>query len=180
MDAHTQTEETEGALPPLSVSQLAHDYHEAFMRFLRNRVRGTAEPADVAQEAYIRMLQYEGSRSIRAPYYLLLRVAMNVAQDMRRSDLVRRVGQHRSLDSLEIAGNSPNPEQVASLAEELDRALSAIEALPPRCREVFLLHRRQHLSYVDIAAKCDISVKMVEKHISTALAFCAARVWGEE
>jgi RNA polymerase sigma-70 factor (ECF subfamily) len=169
---------TEGQ-PPLSVSLLAQEHHGAFMRFLRNRVGGaSAEPADVAQEAYIRMLQYEGSEEIHSPYYMLLRVALNVVQDLRRAEQARRRYQHRPLEGLEIVSEAPGPESVAALAEELGRALAAIDALPPRCREVFLLHRRQHLSYTEISRLCGISVKTVEKHVSTALACCAERVWG--
>lgn len=165
--------------PPLSVALLAQEHHGAFMRFLRNRVGcASAEPADVAQEAYMRMLQYEGSDQIRSPYYMLLRVALNVVQDLRRADQVRRRYQHRPLDGLELASEAPGPDSVAAIAEELGRALAAIDALPPRCREVFLLHRRHHLSYTDISRRCGISVKTVEKHVSTALAYCAERVWG--
>ena len=179
MEVHSPTEhEAQGQA--LSVDRLAHEYHGAFIRFLRRRLRGTAEPADVAQEAYIRMLQYEGSRHLRSPYSMLLRIALNVAQDMNRSNRVRRVLQHRHLDEMEIASGAPTPEKALSIAEDLDRALAAIERLPPRCRQVFLLHRRQHLSYSEIAVECGISVKMVEKHISSALAFCVAEVWGDE
>ena len=48
----------------------------------------------------------------------------------------------------------------------------AIESLTPRCRQVFLLSRVKGLSYSEIAAQCEISVKMVEKHISHALLVC--------
>lgn len=182
MEAHTHAhaEEVDEPAPPLSVSRLVQEHHGTFIRFLRNRMRGSRDPADVAQEAYIRMLRYEGSRDIRSPYYMLLRVAMNVAQDINRAERSRGGDRHRPIEGLELASDAPSPETAASVAEELERALAAIDALPPRCREVFLMHRRQQLSYAQIAEQCGISVKMVEKHISTALAFCVERVWGED
>ncbi len=172
------TERVEQFAPaPLCVSSLAKEYHGAFMRFLRRRVpSGAVGPEDIAQEAYIRMLQYEGSDAIRSPYFLLLRVAMNVMKDQHRADQVRRIDRHRSLGSMDIASDAPDPERAAVHAEELDCVLDAINDLTPRCREVFLLHRFSHSAYPEIARDFGISVKMVEKYISTALARCADRV----
>jgi RNA polymerase sigma factor (sigma-70 family) len=157
----------------VSVSLLARKHHDQLLRFLRTRIRGASvEAADIAQEAYIRMMQYEGSGQIRSPYHLLLRVALNVAQDLRRAERVRHVTRHHSIDDVEIASEAPGPDHALSHAEDLNLALRAIESLPPRCREVFLLHRRGELSYPQIARHCGISVKTVEKHIRTALSSC--------
>jgi RNA polymerase sigma-70 factor (ECF subfamily) len=122
------------------------------------------------------MLQYEGRSGIRSPYFLLLRVAINVGQDLRRAEQVRCRSSHQSLEGMELACGAPGPERALALAEELRRALRAIDELPPRCREVFLMHRRDELSYPEIARLCGISVKTVEKHIRTALARCAGQV----
>lgn len=46
---------------------------------------------------------------------------------------------------------------------------TAIESLPPRCKEVFKLSRYSYLSYAEIAEKLDISSHTVEKQISKAL-----------
>jgi RNA polymerase sigma-70 factor (ECF subfamily) len=55
-------------------------------------------------------------------------------------------------------------------ANELGRALeNAVAQLPPRCREVFTLHRDQQLTYSEIAHVLEISVKTVEIHMARAL-----------
>jgi RNA polymerase sigma factor (sigma-70 family) len=124
------------------------------------------------------MLQYEGSCAIRSPYFLLLRVAMNVMKDLRRAERVRRSDHHQPLGGLILASDAPDPERAAAQAEELELVLAAIDGLTPRCREVFLLHRFGHSAYPQIANRFGISVKMVEKYISTALARCASSVAG--
>ncbi len=45
----------------------------------------------------------------------------------------------------------------------------AIDALPERCREVFLLSREHGLPYSAIAATMDISIKTVETQMGRAL-----------
>lgn len=49
------------------------------------------------------------------------------------------------------------------------RISSAIEELPVKCREVFLLSRYENLKYYEIAIKLGISVKTVETQMSKAL-----------
>ncbi len=55
-------------------------------------------------------------------------------------------------------------------AEELQKKINeAVDSLPERCRAVFSLSRFEEMSYKEIAAKLDISVKTVENQISKAL-----------
>jgi RNA polymerase sigma-70 factor (family 1) len=46
---------------------------------------------------------------------------------------------------------------------------SAILSLPDKCREVFILSKQDGLTYDEIAEALNVSVKTVEKHISTGL-----------
>lgn len=54
-------------------------------------------------------------------------------------------------------------------AELADRINKAIQKLPEKCREIFLLCRFEELKYAEIAARLNISVKTVEMQISIAL-----------
>lgn len=47
--------------------------------------------------------------------------------------------------------------------------MTAIEALPPKCREVFRLSRFEDKSYKEIAATLDISLKTVENQMGKAI-----------
>jgi len=60
-DIAFSAEETNQAL---SVQETIGRYHDSLLRFLRQRLRVKEDAADVAQEAYVRLLQYEGSKSI--------------------------------------------------------------------------------------------------------------------
>jgi RNA polymerase sigma-70 factor (ECF subfamily) len=54
-------------------------------------------------------------------------------------------------------------------AESADRINKAIQKLPEKCREIFLLCRFEELKYAEIAEKLNISVKTVEMQITIAL-----------
>ena len=66
------------------------------------------------------------------------------------------------------------PEDALDVAQEL--LYKTIEQLPPKCRQVFLLSRVRRMTYGEIAQHCGISRKMVEKHVSHALAVCMQKV----
>jgi RNA polymerase sigma factor (sigma-70 family) len=163
----------------LSVKDTIARYHDSLIRFLRQRLRVKEDAADVAQEAYIRMMQYEGSRQIQSPSSMLFRIAINVANDLGRSEQTRRVSSQCSLDGLELVSDRPTPDRELSAEQDLELLYEAIERLPPKCQQVFLLSRAQRMTYPEIARHCGISVKMVEKHISHALAVCMKKVGGD-
>jgi RNA polymerase sigma-70 factor (ECF subfamily) len=51
-----------------------------------------------------------------------------------------------------------------------------VEALPPRCRQAFLLRRQHGLSYAEIAQVMGIAPKTVEVQIGAALRTLRARL----
>jgi RNA polymerase sigma-70 factor (family 1) len=66
------------------------------------------------------------------------------------------------------AFTSSTPLELKELSVILDRA---INALPPRRKEVFLLSRREGLSYDSIAAQLGVSRSAVRQHIVEALVY---------
>lgn len=162
----------------LSVHETIKCYHSSLLRFLRKRLRVKEDAADVAQEAYVRLLQYEGSKSIVSPSSMLFRIAINVANDLSRSRTTRRAVDEQSIEGVEVASDEPDVERRIAAEQDLDALYAAIEALPPKCKHVFLLSRVKRMSYPEIAQHCGISVKMVEKHISHALKICSQKVGG--
>ena len=60
--------------------------------------------------------------------------------------------------------------ELALLGENINNALrEAIDKLPERCREVFVLSKMEELSNKEIAERLNISVKTVEVQMTKAL-----------
>lgn len=56
------------------------------------------------------------------------------------------------------------------IAEEMEKSLAeALEALPPRCREIFMLSRRNGMKHSEIAGKLNISQNTVQRQMSIAI-----------
>lgn len=138
-----------------------------------HRKLGNVEAAeDAVQETFVRMLRYRHvveAGEIRA---LLFRIAASVVVDRHRYATTRRMNDHCAIDDQDLASDDPQPDLNLSNHQDLVLLRRAILALPPRCREVFLLHRFDGLSYRDIARRFGTSERTVENQISHALAVC--------
>lgn len=154
-----------------SVKVLFKKYHHPLLAWLRQRLSISDDADDVVQETFIRLMKYEGASDIVCHKSMLYKVAANAACDQERMAKARRRNQHASIEEEEIdfVSKEPSIERIVEGEEAYDRVLAQIDALPPRCRQVFLLSRVNGMTYTQIAALCNISIKMVEKHISHAL-----------
>lgn len=159
------------------LAQVFGEHRASLQGFLRKRLRD-GEVEDAMQETYLRLLNYQAQHLVEQPSVLLYRIAEHVALDLARRARSHRVTAHCPLDDVQLLAETPSQEQQVSACQELERLVEAVERLTPRCQEVFLLSRMEGMSYPQIAAHCGISVKMVEKHISRALAELRARVGG--
>jgi len=169
---------SEGESEPLSVQNTIRRHHDSLIQFLRQRLRVPDDALDVAQETYVRLLQYQNSTQVRSPTAMLFRIAINVANDLGRSDRARHLADQCPIEELNLPSEQPSPEREVSAQQDLALLREAIAHLPPKCRQVFLLSRAHQMTYPQIARHCGISVKMVEKHISHALAICVRKVGG--
>ncbi|RPD41236.1 RNA polymerase sigma-70 factor [Chitinophaga barathri] len=91
-----------------------------------------------------------------------------------RSELVRNTYQQHILKG----GETYQPDAVSSLQlKELQQQIDeSCASMPEKCREVFYLSRKKHLSYQHIAEQLGISVSTVEKHMVKALKILRSRL----
>jgi RNA polymerase sigma factor (sigma-70 family) len=153
------------------------EHHATLVHFLRRRVRSDDEARDIAQEAYLRLLHYRENQDLGSLKALVFRIAANVLGMRARTARARHQASHQSLDDhLDIAINDIPVEQRLIGEQQLDRLMNVIGRLPMKCQQVFVLSRFHDMGYSQIAARCGISIKMVEKHISRALQICRTEV----
>jgi RNA polymerase sigma-70 factor (ECF subfamily) len=150
-------------------------YHRELLNFLTRQVNDRDTAADLAQESFVRVLSAQSSgRAVMDMRALLYRTARNLLIDQHRRNEVRR---HDDLDAIPENRHPPapphlQPEEALASSQVVRAYVSAIEALPARCREAFVLHVFDELSHAQIARHMDISVSMVEKHVVRGMVAC--------
>ena len=92
-----------------------------------------------------------------------------------RNRCLNYIRDHKKFDKTEDISKSPGYSQLAENVDpvemmELEERINlAIDSLPEKCREIFIMNRFKDLKYAEIARELDISVKTVEGQMSRAL-----------
>lgn len=135
------------------------------MRFLRRNWRDEAELGDLRQEAYVRI--YEAARRKRPspvkPF--LFSVARNLMIDRLRRSNVVPIETMPEADWLNVSDLEPVPEQRVAARQELQIMQTALDLLPPRCRQVVVLRRIRGLSQREVAQEMGIKEETVESQM---------------
>src|SRR5574337_857509 len=139
-------------------------HYASLLHFLRLRT-GEEDARDIAQESLTRPLLY--------------RIARNLLNEQYRRSQSHRDKQNVQVETIELLDPAPPLDVTIERAQEQAWLRQAMLSLPPRCRQVFVLVRIDGLSQGEVARRCGISVKTVEKHLAIALAALCdkAGVW---
>ena len=146
---------------------LFREHNEALVRFLRARLNSDADAREAAQEAYVRLLNLDQTNQPSFLRAFLFRIAANVATDM-----LRKRRSRGTVIVADAAADQPEPasqEQSLAARQELEIIDRALRSLPPRCREAFLLSRREGWSTAQIAASLNVSDRMVRLYLVRAI-----------
>jgi RNA polymerase sigma-70 factor (ECF subfamily) len=149
--------------------QIFRTYYARLVSFARTGIDSQDLAEETVQEVFLHIWMRRESwvveRSLAA---YMLRAVRNRISNARRSlrletsynaDIARETD-----GGLDVSGDGRLHEA------EIEAALAkALALLPDRARQVFLLSRRQHLTYAEIAEVIGISVKTVEMHMARAL-----------
>ncbi len=121
---------------------------------------------DIIQETYSRLTQLPSVDHIRDPRAYVFRAAYSILlQELRHSRVVP-IESIESLEALDVLSQEPSPERAIELNQEMRLLASAINAMPEKCRNVFVLRKIQGYSQREIAEKLGISENTVETHLA--------------
>lgn len=155
----------------VALSSLLAAERPALVRWVA-RIVGMPAAEDIAQSVYLRIQRVEDHPPIRNKRSFLFRLARNLAIDHVRGQ--RREGEMfvSGADGSAVAAIEPSAETRLIDQERVRHIAAAVERMPLRCRQVFVLTRLDELSVAETAARLAISQDMVRKHIRHALMLC--------
>jgi len=145
-------------------------YYARLVSFAYTKVESLALAEEMVQEVFLQIWTRRGEwvveRSLAA---YLFRAVRNRVLNARRS--LRLEKSYAAETAPEIEVETPERSDGRLDDAEIGAALAhALAILPERPRQVFLLSRRQGLSYAEIGDVLGIAVKTVEMHMGRALA----------
>jgi RNA polymerase sigma factor (sigma-70 family) len=129
----------------------------------------TADLDDVAQEVFLRLLRYSDDAVVEHPQSYLFRIATNVVNEWRERARNSLPHDDAWLADLQIERDN-EPESWVEHTLVNEKVRSAVSRLPLRQREVLLLHIRDDLTYKQIAAKLQLTTRVVRRDIARAYA----------
>jgi len=148
------------------VAVLYRDQASALRRRLRARLGSADEANDVLHDAFARLLGARPTDGLRDPGAFLNRIVRNLLIDRSRRGKARPP--HVPIEE-ESLGVPAAQDEAIEVEQMRNRYRELIASLPPRMREVFMLHRVEGLGYKEIGERLDISIRTVEWHIAEAI-----------
>lgn len=145
------------------------------LRTLQRLVDNPSTAEDLLQETYLRVARALRERPVEQLEPFVFQVARNLALDHLRT---RRIQTRTLLHDVpeQVLHNVPAPISTcedAAHAEQLLRRLSAsLKQLTPRQRRIFTLSRVQGASYLEIAARLQVSPSTVQKELKLIMSLC--------
>ena len=145
-----------GSLGPDQAREIAEECYGEVMAYCRRHAPAGHDPADLAQETFLRFVRAEGYRKRGRPIAYLMRVARSVCVDASRKRRLETV----SLD-FEVPADERTDREV-----ELDEALAR---LPDDLREAVELRYGSGLGVGEVARALGISRFSARRRIKAAL-----------
>ena len=150
------------------IEQLFMQHYTALVMYAHKWLRSQEEAEDVVQEVFGGVCKNRESLNPEGNLKAYLYTAtFNRCVSRRRKGRLPTV----AIDAFREApiGEENDIEADINTAELRSAIYEEIGKLPDKCREVFLLSRKEEMSYKEIASHLNLSVKTVENHIGNAL-----------
>ena len=145
---------------------LFHVKYNSFCNYAHVIIKDAAAAEDIVQEIFIDFWKKHGNKELefKAENYLVRAIKFKCI------DFIRKQTVHRNYVN-ETQQLSPGVGEDVAGTNDVDIKVVldlAIEDLPPKTKEVFVLSKITRLSYKEIALKLDISEKTVENQMARA------------
>jgi len=140
----------------------------ALTGFARKYVKDLDTAKEIVHDVFINLWEKRNKIDSEKPLgsYLFTSVrnrCLNYIRDHKKFDKTGDITENPGYSQL---AENNDPLEIMELEERINLA---IDSLPDKCREIFIMNRFRDLKYAGIAKELDISVKTVEGQMSRAL-----------
>jgi RNA polymerase sigma-70 factor (ECF subfamily) len=151
----------------------------ALMQFLQHNWRNKSDIADLRQDIYVQVYESALKGLPESPRAFVFTVARHLLIRRMRREQIVPFEAVSDFDALGAAIETPGPENSVIARDELRRLQGAVDRLPPRAREAFVMQQVEGLSRREIASRMGVSEKTVKTHLRDAGRALANILYGE-
>jgi RNA polymerase sigma-70 factor (ECF subfamily) len=146
-----------------------HRHDSQLKSYLRGSFPEMRDVDDVVQESYLRVWRARAGQPIRSVRAFLFTVARRLALDALRHRRGAPVVSVPDLTAVPVIAEGATAAEAACTGEEIALLAEALEALPPRCREIIILRKFQHRPQKDVSRMLGISEATVQEQVYRGL-----------
>ncbi|WP_420991992.1 RNA polymerase sigma factor [Cupriavidus sp. 30B13] len=149
-------------------------HYDDLVDHVRRRFGDRHFARDVVQDVCVQLLERPPVDAVARPLAFLRHISTHRAIDRYRADQARQEALDEWAAVTDVHGSSaPDGAAALEFRQQVDRLEQCIASLPPRCRDVFVLHRLHDLPQHEVAERLCISRGMVARHMARAMATLA-------
>ena len=149
---------------------LSKRFRAPLVRFFEKRIGRQSETEDLVQEVFMRLADGERVESVEHMEAYLFKTASNLLRDRQRRLSARASEAHEPYED-EVHGltsDGQTPERALANAEAIQQVVAALQELPERTRNVWVLYHVDDLPHATIASRLGIAISTIEKHLHRA------------
>jgi len=154
-------------------------YQRAIRRFFSKRISTQCDVEDLVQESVARYIVANRRGTVEQPLGYIFRIAHNLLVDYARRNTVAApiIAAPEEDVQVSVRANQEDALHLADLRQALDHAL---DELPEKCREAFILRRFHAMDTPAIADRLGVSHRMVQKYLIQAMEHLRQRLVSSE
>lgn len=152
-----------------SFKQLMKAYSASLQYFACSIVCNQEEAEEIVADVFIKVWQQR--QQLPSPEnikFYLFKAVKNTALNYLKSN-GRRITHHAAWEVQVHRHDSKSPEDIMISKEQVVLIRAAIQSLPPRCRQIFVLVKEDGLTYEQVAVLLDLSKATVNVQMTIAL-----------
>jgi len=142
-------------------------YYSGLVIYADQIIKNIPVSEDIVQSVFLKLWETRETLDIRSFRSYFIQCVKNRCIDYLRNCEVKNKFSQELMDDPQVEMQ----EDLWTLMELDELIQQAIDKLPPRCREIFLMSRTENLKIAEIAEKLRLSARTVETQISKALKF---------
>lgn len=151
----------------------------SLVQFLRHSWRHGDDIADLRQDVYVRVFEAARHEIPRYTKPFLFATARNLLINRMRQEQIVSIEAVADLETLNIAKDEPGPDRNVMARDELRRLQTALDHLPPRCREAVIMRQVDGLTRQEIATRMGVAEKTVKRHLADGVRVLADHLYSD-